>query len=101
MKLSERLLVDALAVSVFALALLWVCFAFADPLNSSRDRSDAFYDRNGSFAGSTITHGNSTSAYDQAGRYDGQAIRNSDGTTSFYDHSGHFVGSRSSTTQPR
>jgi hypothetical protein len=29
------------------------------------------------------------------------AIRNSDGTTSFYDRNGHFTGSRSNTTQPR
>jgi hypothetical protein len=59
------------------------------------------YDRNGSFAGSSITRGNSTTFTDRNGRFDGTAIRNSDGTTSFYDKSGHFTGSRTNTTQPR
>jgi hypothetical protein len=35
----------------------------------------SFYDRNGSFAGSSVTHGNSTSVYDRNGRFDGSAIR--------------------------
>ena len=66
---------------------------------SSTSRS--FYDRNGSFAGSSVTHGNSTSVYDRNGRFDGTAIRNSDGTTSFYERSGHFTGSSTNTTQPK
>jgi hypothetical protein len=77
------------------------CGQSADRPFDTRSRSNAFYDRNGSFAGSTIQHGNSTAAYDRNGRFDGTAIRNSDGTTSFYDRSGHFTGSRSNTTQPR
>lgn len=64
-------------------------------------RTESFYDRNGSFAGSTSTRGNSTTFTDRNGRFDGTAIQNSDGTTSFYDRSGHFTGSRSNTTQPR
>ena len=66
---------------------------------SSTSRS--FYDRNGSFAGSSVTRGNSTSFSDRNGRFDGTAIRNSDGTTSLYDKSGHFTGSSTNTTQPR
>jgi len=66
-----------------------------------RDQSRSFYDKSGSFAGSTMTHGNTTSAYDKSGRFDGTAIRNSDGTTSFYDKSGHFTGSSTNTTQPK
>jgi hypothetical protein len=70
-------------------------------VKAQQSRSEAFYDRNGSFAGSAITRGNSTSVYDKAGRFDGSAIRNSDGTTSFYDRSGHFTGSASNTTPRR
>ena len=69
--------------------------------HAQQSRSESFYDRNRSFAGSAITRGNQTNAYDRAGRFDGTAIRNSDGTTSFYDRNGHFTGSRSNTTQPR
>jgi hypothetical protein len=58
---------------------------------------EAFYDRNGSFAGSSSTHGNSTTFTDRNGRFDGTAIRNSNGTTSFYDRSGRFTGSASPT----
>lgn len=64
-------------------------------------RSESFTDRNGSFAGSSSSRGNSTTFTDRNGHFDGTAIRNSDGTTSFYDKSGHFSGSRSNATQPR
>jgi hypothetical protein len=55
--------------------------------------SRSFYDRSGSFAGSTVTRGNSTSAYDRNGSFGGTIIRNSDGSSSFYDRNGHFAGS--------
>jgi hypothetical protein len=66
---------------------------------SSTSRS--FYDSRGSFAGSAVTRGNSTSFTDRNGRFDGTAIRNSDGTTSFYDRNGHFTGSSTNTTPRR
>jgi len=69
----------------------------ADDRNTQR----SFYDRNGSFAGSSVDHGKDASFYDRNGRFSGSAIRNSDGTTSFYDKSGHFTGSSVDTTQRR
>jgi hypothetical protein len=62
-----------------------------------------FERRSGSFAGSSTTYngGKNTSAYDRNGRFDGSAIKNSDGTTSFYDRSGRFTGSSSRATQPK
>jgi len=66
-----------------------------------RDQSRSYYDRGGSFSGSSIDHGKNSSFYDRNGRFSGSAIRNSDGTTSFYDKNGHFTGSSQSTTQPR
>jgi len=69
----------------------------AEPRNQTR----SYFDRNGSFSGSSIDHGKDASFYDRGGKFSGSAIRNSDGTTSFYDKSGHFTGSSHSTTQPR
>jgi len=66
-----------------------------------RDQSRSYYDRNGSFSGSSIDHGKDASFYDRDGKFSGSAIRNSNGTTSFYDKNGHFTGSSTSTTQPR
>jgi hypothetical protein len=66
---------------------------------SSTSRS--FYDSRGSFAGSSVTRGNETSFSDRNGRFNGTAIRNSDGTTSFYDRNGHFTGSVINTTPRR
>jgi hypothetical protein len=66
-----------------------------------RDQTRSYYDRSGSFAGSSIDHGKDASFYDKSGKLSGTAIRNSDGTTSFYDKNGHFTGSSQSTTQPR
>jgi hypothetical protein len=68
---------------------------------AQQSTSRSFYDRNGSFAGSSVTRGNSTSFTDRNGRFDGTAIRNSDGTTSFYDRRGHFTGSSTNTTPPK
>jgi len=66
-----------------------------------RDQTRSYYDRNGSFSGSSIDHGKDSSFYDRDGKFSGTAIRNSDGTTSFYDKAGHFAGSSSRTTQPK
>jgi hypothetical protein len=76
--------------------LITISPALAEPASSR-----SFYDRSGSFAGSTTTRGNSTSAYDRNGRFDGSAIKNSDGTTSFYDSRGRFTGSSTNTTPQR
>lgn len=75
--------------------------ASIDVAAAEQSTSRSFYDRNGSFSGSAITHGNETTAYDRSGKFDGSSIRNSDGTTSFYDRAGRFSGSRTNTTQPR
>jgi hypothetical protein len=66
-----------------------------------RDQTRSFYDRSGSFAGSSNSHGNASSFYDRDGKFSGSAIHNSDGTTSFFDQSGKFRGSSTNTTQPR
>jgi hypothetical protein len=81
----RHLLMFATAVGILA----------ATPYASAQTRS--FYDQRGSFAGSSVTRGNSTSAYDARGSFAGTAIRNSNGTTSFYDGRGSFVGSRVNT----
>lgn len=82
------------ALLVIVLAMWFINAVRAEP--SSR----SFYDRNGSFAGSSVTRGNTTSFTDRNGRFDGTATKNSDGTTSFYDRNGHFTGS-SVNTKPR
>jgi hypothetical protein len=66
-----------------------------------RDQTRSFYDRSGSFAGSSNSRDNTSSFYDRSGKFSGSSIRNSDGTTSYYDQSGKFRGSSTNTTQPR
>ena len=55
----------------------------------------------GAPAGSSTSVGNSTSFADRNGRFDGTAIRNSNGTTSLSDRNGHFTGSTVNTTPRR
>jgi hypothetical protein len=69
----------------------------AAPYASAQTATRSFYDQRGSFAGSSVTRGNSTSTYDARGSFAGSAIRNSNGTTSFYNGRGSFVGSRVNT----
>jgi hypothetical protein len=63
------------------------------PYASAQTATRSFYDQRGSFAGSSVTRGNSTSVYDARGSFAGSAIRNSNGTTSFFNGRGSFVGS--------
>ena len=60
----------------------------------------SFYDNRGSFAGSSVTRGNSTSFSDGQGRFSGSAIRHGN-STSFYDKSGHYTGSSINTSPKR
>jgi hypothetical protein len=60
---------------------------------SAQSTTRSFYNGSGSFAGSSVTRGNSTSFTDDRGSFAGSAIRNSNGTTSTYDRNGHFTGS--------
>jgi hypothetical protein len=87
----------------FKRALLWglalwllatlVAPAKADSINRS------FYNERGSFAGSSVTRGNSSSFYDGQGRFSGSAIKHGK-WTSFYDGRGRYTGS-SINTSPR
>jgi hypothetical protein len=69
----------------------------------AQDATRSFYDRNGSYAGSTSTYnsGRNTTVTDRNGKFDGSVIRNSNGTTSFYDRNGHFTGSSTDTSRRR
>jgi hypothetical protein len=58
-----------------------------------------FYNANGSFAGSSVTRGKSSSFYDGAGRFSGSSVRHGK-WESFYDHQGRYGGS-TITTSPR
>src|SRR5262245_19775175 len=84
---------------------LWIAGSLsssrAQTASTVRDQTRSYYDRGGSFSGSSIDHGKDASFYDRSGKFSGSAIRNSDGTTSFYDKNGHFIGSSTSTMQPK
>jgi hypothetical protein len=80
------------ATLVLAISMLFIMHADAQTAQSQLQQR-SFYDSRGSFAGSTSTHGNSTSIYDGRGHFSGNVFRNSDGSTSFYDGRGHFSGS--------
>jgi hypothetical protein len=82
-----------MAVLIVIAVVMWLASALAEPAASR-----SFSDRNGSFAGSSVTRGNATSFYDRNGSFAGSAIKNSDGTTSLYDRRGRFTGSM---TPPR
>jgi hypothetical protein len=60
----------------------------------------SFYNGNGSFAGSSVTRGNSSSFYGSNGSFAGSAIRHGN-STSFYDGQGRFTGSSINTASRR
>jgi hypothetical protein len=81
-------------------AIVAAIVALLLPSWAHAQQSRSFYDSRGSFAGSATTRGKETTYTDRNGRFDGTAIRDSDGTTSFYDARGRFTGS-STNTAPR
>jgi hypothetical protein len=77
---------------------LWLLATLMAPAKAdSVNRS--FYNERGSFAGQSVTRGNTTSFSDGQGRFSGSAIRHGN-STSFYDGRGRYTGS-SITTSPR
>jgi hypothetical protein len=86
-----------IAALALVAAMLWLPMAHAQQVQS-------FYDRDGRLRwGSSSTRGNSnaTSFTDRSGRFDGNTIKNRDGSMSLYDRGGRFAGSSSRTTQPK
>jgi hypothetical protein len=73
-------------ISLGLLAALTI-YAGAEPWTSK-----SFYNERGSFAGSSVTRGNSSSFYDGQGRFSGSAVRHGKWTT-FYDGRGRYTGS--------
>jgi hypothetical protein len=78
--------------ALISLALA-VAVVFTVRIISSHAQQSNFFDKNGSYAGSSVDHGRTTTFTDRNGRFDGTSIRNNDGTTSLYDRNGHFTGS--------
>jgi hypothetical protein len=79
-----------------ALGLLAALTIYAGAESSRR----SFHNERGSFAGSSVTRGNSSSFYDGAGRFSGSAIRHGN-STSFYDGRGRYTGSSINTSSRR
>jgi hypothetical protein len=105
-KLANRYLSFYMNRRVFRTLLFWgvVALVVTSCVKAqAEDRTRSFYDRNGSFAGSTSTYndGKNTTVTDRNGKFDGSVIRNSNGTTSFYDKNGHFTGSSTDTSRRR
>jgi hypothetical protein len=81
--LARALVATALAIAITFIA--GIIYARAEPQID-------FYNSSGSYAGTQFNYGRSSTFTDKNGKFDGTAIRNSDGTTSFYDRNGHFSG---------
>jgi hypothetical protein len=92
-------------ILLFNKTLLYSAFAAAFPLLAfvavagAQTSTKSFYNKNGSFAGSSVTRGNSSSFYNERGSFAGSAIRHGN-STSFYDGHGRYTGS-SINTGPR
>jgi hypothetical protein len=87
--------IKRIAPNTHILTAIALLVAAALPMKASAQQR-SFYDGRGSFAGSSVTRGHSTSVYDRSGRFDGSIIRNSNGTNSYYDGRGRFTGSSTS-----
>ena len=77
--------------AVFWGLALWLLTTFASAAKAD-SISKSFYDRNGSFAGSSVTRGNAGSYYDGRGRFSGSSVTYGN-QTRYYDNAGRYSGS--------
>src|SRR5262249_43011084 len=88
--------------TLFIISVVLIIIGYSSSSSSvragERDQIRSYYDRSGSFAGSSNSHGNTESYYDKSDHFSGSAIRNSDGTTSYFGPDSKFRGSSTDTT---
>ena len=70
------------------LTLAATIFLFTSPVNGEER---TFYDRNGSYSGSSRSQGIGSAFYDRSGRFNGSSHTQGN-TTTFYDRNGRYQG---------
>jgi hypothetical protein len=79
--------------------VVWLLVTLASAAQAQSSTTRSFYNERGSFAGSSVTRGNSSSFYDGQGRFAGSSVQHGK-WTSFYDGRGRYTGT-SINTSPR
>lgn len=77
---------------VFFGILYWLLTTFAGAAQAQSSVTKSFYSHDGSFAGSSVTRGNSDSFYDGQGRFSGSSLGVGNQTL-YYDYQGRYSGS--------
>jgi len=62
----------------------------------AQSRETPVYDKDGKYQGSVFDYGKTQTYTDRNGQFNGSAINNGNGTTSFYNRNGNFSGSAGS-----
>jgi uncharacterized membrane protein YgcG len=75
---------------ILVAAFLAVTLVFA------RAGETSVYDKDGRYSGSVFDYGKTQTYTDRNGHFNGSAVNNNNGTTSFYNRSGQFSGSAGS-----
>src|SRR5215467_9179997 len=65
-------------------------------LAHGQTRETPIYDKDGKYQGSVFDYGRTQTYTDRNGTFNGSAINNGNGTTSFYNRNGNFSGSAGS-----
>jgi uncharacterized membrane protein YgcG len=83
---------EALIALSLAFAIIFTVHAIA----RAQSRETPLYDRDGRYSGSVFDYGRTQTYTDRNGQFNGSAVNNSNGTTSFFNRSGQFSGSAGS-----
>ena len=82
---------QALVTIAIALAIV-----VAVKVIQARPSETPLYDKDGRYNGSVFDYGKTQTYTDRNGHFNGSAVNNSNGTTSFYNRNGQFSGSAGS-----
>jgi hypothetical protein len=82
---------QALVTIAIALAIVVVIKAI-----QARAGETPVYDKNGHYQGSVFDYGKTQTYTDRNGHFNGSAVKNGNGTTSFFNRNGQFSGSAGS-----
>jgi len=82
--------------ALIALALAFAVVFTVHTIARAQSRETPVYDANGRYQGSVYDYGRTQTYTDRNGQFNGSAVNNGNGTTSFFNRNGRFNGSAGS-----
>jgi len=82
--------------ALIALSLAFAIVFTVHTISRAQSHQTPIYDKAGKYQGSVFDYGRTQTYTDRSGQFNGSAVNNGNGTTSFFNRNGQFSGSAGS-----